>query len=175
MEQLSDLDVLPVSHSLKNVSIDLVISGSIGATESIKFVRALRRLGAKVQPWLTQAATQFVTPTGIEWASNQEPRTDFSGKHSHIGQADLCVVAPASASIISQIARGETHTACATLVTSYLGQNKPVYILPNMHQSMAKSPPIAKNLEALKSFSSHCKLLTPVSYTHLTLPTIYSV
>ncbi len=161
MEQLSDLDVQSVSQSLQNISIDLIISGSIGATESIKFIRALRRLGATVQPWATQGALQFITPTAIEWASDRDLRTEFSGRNSHIGQADLCLVVPASASIIAQIARGETHTVSSALALSYLGQDKPVFILPNMHQSFSNSAPIAKNLATLSDDSHSCKLLTP--------------
>ena len=44
----SDLTVEPISDALKGWTLDVVVSGSIGAVESVRFIRALRRLGADV-------------------------------------------------------------------------------------------------------------------------------
>ena len=52
-----DLNVEILSDSLCGKVIDVVVSGSIGAVESVKFIRSLRRLGATVNPWLTRGGS----------------------------------------------------------------------------------------------------------------------
>lgn len=152
----NDLHVSPISEALQTRNVDLIVSGSIGAVESVRFIRALRRLGASVQPWLTQGGTLFTTETALSWAAARPTRTRFEGDASHIAQADACIIAPASASFISKIAQGITDSPASALVASYLGQKKPVILVPNMHDSMLHSPMIAANLEKISSF---CEVL----------------
>ncbi len=155
----NDLTVERISHALAGKELDVVVSGSIGAVESVRFVRALRRLGAEITPWLTAGGAQFITPLALSWASGRETRTAFQGDASHIALAHAVVVAPASASLIGKIAHGLTDTPAAALVTSYLGQGKPVLLLPNMHDSLADAPAVKHNLEMLRRHGVH--LLQP--------------
>lgn len=147
-----DLAVQTISSSLQGQSIDLVVSGSIGAVESVRLVRALRRLGAEVYPWLTRGGAQFVTELSLAWAAARPCVQNFSGEASHIALRDACVVAPASANIIAKIAQGITDTPASALIASYLGQNKPVLILPNMHDSLLASPFVEANLQNAARF-----------------------
>ena len=101
---------------------------------------------------------QFTTKTAVEWASANEATLEFSGTASHIATRDACVVAPASANIIAKVAHGITDTPESALIASYLGSNKPVIILPNMHDSLAESPMVAKNLRTVAEF---CTMLEP--------------
>ena len=141
----SDLVVQKFSHSLEGVAIDLVVSGSIAATESIKFIRSLRRLGARVYPWLTAGGSQFVTEMSLAWAANNPVQMSFSGESSHIGCKDICVVAPASVSFLAEIVGGGCSRPATALVQSYLGQKKPVLMLTNAHQSLLDSPFVQEN------------------------------
>jgi phosphopantothenoylcysteine decarboxylase/phosphopantothenate--cysteine ligase len=152
-----DLHVSQISAALRARSVDLVVSGSIGAVESVRFIRALRRLGAEVHPWLTTGGSLFTTETALSWAAARATRNRFEGDASHIAQNDACVVAPASASIISKIAHGLTDTPATALIASYLGQGKPVILVPNMHDSLLHSPMVAENLQKISSF---CTVLT---------------
>ena len=149
---VSDLHVEPLSDALKGRKIDIVVSGSIGAVESVRFVRALRRLGANIEAYLTAGGAQFVTPLALSWATASETRTAFSGEASHIASADACVIAPASANLIGKIANGITDTPASALVASHLGQGKPVLLLPNMHLSLAEAPAVSANLRRLSEF-----------------------
>lgn len=148
----NDLHVSQISAALRARSVDLVVSGSIGAVESVRFIRALRRLGAEVHPWLTQGGALFTTETALSWAAARPTRTRFEGEASHIAQNDACVIAPASASLISKIANGLTDTPATALIASYLGQQKPVILVPNMHDSLLHSPMVAANLQKISSF-----------------------
>ncbi len=153
--QNSDLQVEARSAALSSWTVDVVVSGSIGAVESVRFIRALRRLGAVVTPWLTQGGAQFITPTALSWAAGTEVRQGFAGDASHIALADACIVAPASASLIGKVAHGITDTAAAALVTSYLGGKRPVLLLPNMHDSLALAPAVQDNVERLRGAGVH--------------------
>ena len=157
----SDLSVKSLSRSLQGRKIDFIVSGSIGAIESPRLVRALRRLGAQVQPWLTDGGAQFITPTALEWAANCPVRQQFSGTESHIANGDACIVAPASTHIIAKLAWGDTDTPTSALVTSYLGMQKPVLILPSMHDSLWEAPNTQRNIETLKTVQSWVTLLAP--------------
>ncbi|MFW7379372.1 MAG: bifunctional phosphopantothenoylcysteine decarboxylase/phosphopantothenate--cysteine ligase CoaBC [Oligoflexus sp.] len=148
----SDLYVDSFSNALAACSIDLVVSGSIGAVESVRFIRALRRIGASPKVWLTKGGSQFVTNTALAWASAQPIIENFTGDASHIALGDACVVAPASASIIGKIAQGLTDTPASALIASYLGQKKPVILIPNMNDSLIDSPFVQENLQRLRKF-----------------------
>lgn len=147
----SDLHVVPLSDALNGKTIDVIISGSIGAVESVRFLRALRRLGAKVQPWLTAGGAQFTTETALSWAAAAPCQTKFEGTASHISLNDACVVAPASASLLGKLVSGVTDTPATALIASYLGMKKPVFILPNMHDSLHESPFVQENIQKLRS------------------------
>ncbi|MBM4253631.1 MAG: bifunctional phosphopantothenoylcysteine decarboxylase/phosphopantothenate--cysteine ligase CoaBC [Deltaproteobacteria bacterium] len=145
----SDLTVDRRSDALTGRQIDVVVSGSIGSVEAVKFIRSLRRLGAAVTPWLTSGGAQFVTPLALAWAAGRDVRQAFTGDASHIALGDACVVAPASANLLGKCANGITDTPATALIASYLGSRKPVLILPNMHDSLAQAPAVMKNRETL--------------------------
>lgn len=159
MSHSSDLNVTHLSDALKGRRIDVVVSGSIAAVESVRFIRALRRLGAEVTPWLTQGGAQFITPMALEWAANQSCITSFSGTASHICMGDAVVIAPASSSFIGRIAAGQTDTPAAALVASALGQTKPVLMLPAMHDSLALAPSYRAHIAEVSTWDG-VKILT---------------
>ncbi len=152
----SDLDIDLLSQALLGKTLDLLVTGSIGAVESVRFCRALRRLGAQVQVWMSEGAHQFTTETALAWASARPVRSGFSGHNSHLAENDACVIAPASASFIAKLANGMSDSHTAALACSYMGQNKPVLVLPNMHDSLKDSPMINRNIESL---TNHCIML----------------
>ena len=156
---VNDLHVIPISDALAGKRIDIVISGSIAAVESVRFIRSLRRLGADVTPWLSQGGSKFITPMAVAWAAGKEPVVGFSGTTSHIATSDAVIIAPASANMLANIARGTTDSHCTALVASALGQKKPVAILPAMHDSLKCAPAIQKHLESISSWENVLTLL----------------
>lgn len=148
----SDLFVEPVSRALADKTIEVIVTGSIGAVESVRLVRALRRLGATVRVTLSKGGSKFISPLALEWASANPVQTDFSGTASHVVSGDACVVAPASANFIYKLAAGITDTPSSALATSYCGARKPVLILPNMHSSLSDAPAVKENLLKVSSW-----------------------
>ncbi len=159
MEGINDLHVETISDALNGKRLDVVISGSIGAVESVRFIRALRRLGARVTPWLTEGGAQFVTPTALSWASGEQVRTSFKGEETHIACKDGVVIAPLSAHFAGNVANGLLGTPAAALVQSYLGQRKPVLAVANMHMSLRQAPAVTRSIEQLQA--DGVTLITP--------------
>ena len=151
MSHNADLSVEVTSTALEGKTLDVVVSGSIGAIEAPRFVRALRRLGASVQVYLSEGAAQFTTVTALEWASTRKVITNFDGLSPHICHGDASIIAPASANMISAMASGRTDSPARALLQSYMGLKKPVLLLPNMHESLLEAPMVAANLQKLKS------------------------
>lgn len=138
--QLDDLAIEPISQALANQKIDVVVTGSIGAVEAVRFIRALRRLGAEIYPSLSEGAKLFTTESALSWAAANPVQSNFSGSVTHLATRDACLIAPCSADFAAKIAAGICDQACLALVASYLGQKKPVFLLPNMHNSLYNSP-----------------------------------
>ncbi len=148
----SDIAVSPISSALAGRHLDVIVSGSIGAVESVRLIRSLRRLGARVTPWLTKGGAQFVTPMALSWAAGEPAQVAFEGHASHVAIHDGCIVAPASASFLGRLALGQTDTPASAIATAYLGAKLPVMVLPSMHDSLALAPAVIKNLDALRSW-----------------------
>lgn len=147
---ISDLTVDSISQALRGRAVDVIVSGSIAAVESVRLVRSLRRLGAEVTPWLTSGGRQFITPTALTWAAARPVVERFSGSASHIALNDMCVIAPASVNMLTSIASGATDSPATALVQSYLGQGKPVLVVANGHDSLTEGPIVKKIVNRLK-------------------------
>ena len=152
-----DLSVELRSPALKDKKIDLIICGSIAASESVKFIRELRRLGASLRVIPTRSALSFVTKLALEWALGSEIETDFSAKASHISEGDLLVVAPATSDFIAKASQGHCDSLALSLFSSSLGQNKKIFLHPCMHESLSLSP-LYKNFEKILEKKANLKI-----------------
>jgi phosphopantothenoylcysteine decarboxylase/phosphopantothenate--cysteine ligase len=137
---------------LKNKKILLGVAGSIAAYKSIDLTRRLTEEGASVHVIMTGAATKFVTPLSFEVASGNKVHTDvFQYPLSHItltADADLMVIAPATANIIGKCAQGIGDDMLSTSFLSFRGK---VLIAPAMNWRMYEHPVFQKNLRSLVS------------------------
>jgi len=137
---------------LRNKKILLGVSGSIAAYKSVDLARRLTEEGASVHVIMSDAATKFVTPLCFEVASRNKVHADiFQDPMSHItltADADLMVIAPATANIIGKCANG---IADDMLSTSFLSFDGKVLIAPAMNRRMFENPILRKNLSSLVS------------------------
>ena len=116
----------------------LVISGGIAAFKALDLIRRLRAEGATVRCIMTQSACEFVTPLSVAALSAQPVYLDtFSLKdESEMGhirlsrEADLVVVAPATANLIAKRATG---IADDLATTTLIATDKPIMIAPAMN------------------------------------------
>jgi phosphopantothenoylcysteine decarboxylase/phosphopantothenate--cysteine ligase len=138
---------------LQGKSILLGITGSIAAYKAIDIIKGLSQEGAKVTVIMTKASQQFITPLSIESAAGCRVYSDmFEDAFSHIDlprNADLFLIAPATANIISKHAMGVADDLLSTAILTFRGD---FIIAPAMNWRMYENPVIQKNLEYLKSF-----------------------
>lgn len=147
---------MSVDSILKGKHIVLGITGGIAAYKSVTLLRLLVKAGAEVQPVITPAGKEFITPVTLSALSGKPVVSEFftanTGEwHSHVDLglwADLMVIAPATASTIGKMANG---IADNMLVTTYLSAKEHVMVAPAMDLDMMAHPSTKRNLEILKS------------------------
>jgi phosphopantothenoylcysteine decarboxylase/phosphopantothenate--cysteine ligase len=134
----------------------LGVTGCIGAYKACEVLRELQRREADVRVVMTAAATRFVTPMTFEALSRHPVFHDqwalgVNGDIRHIALADeaeLLLVAPATANILGKFARGIADDALSTL---YLATRAPVMVAPAMNVNMFEHPAVSENLAILRA------------------------
>ena len=133
----------------------LVIGGGIAAYKSLDLVRRLRERGATVKVVLTAAAKHFVTPLSAASLSGSKVYDDLfsltdEAEMGHIElsrDADLLVIAPATADLIAKAAHGLADDLATTLL---LATDKKVLVAPAMNLRMWLHPATRRNVAVLK-------------------------
>ena len=141
---------------MKNKKIVLAVSAGIAAYKAVELLRMLMKEGAEVQIVMSANAGEFVTPLTFEALSRKpvyhqlfhlENSADM--KHIRIAEnADLMVVAPATASTLGKMANGLADDALSNLYLAFKG---PVMIAPAMNEGMWRNLAVKENIEKLKS------------------------
>ena len=120
---------------LKGKRLVLGVTGGIAAYKAAELVRLLVREGAEVQVAMSEGATHFVTPTTFQALSGRPVYLDqwdarMPNAMAHIDlsrQADLLLVAPASADFLARISAGMADDLLATMV---LARDCPLLVAP---------------------------------------------
>ncbi len=134
----------------------LGITGCIGVYKSAEVLRGLQKAGVDVRVVMTRHATEFVQPLTFEALSGKPvvtemfERPDFATiEHISLArEADLLLVAPATANVLAKFAHG---IADDFLTTLYLSNTRPVLIAPAMNVEMWNHPATRANLEILRA------------------------
>ena len=138
----------------------LIISGGIAAYKSLTLIRRLRERNIAVRCVLSVAAAKFVTPLTVGTLSGDKVYTDLFSltdeqEMGHIRlsrEADLVVVAPASADLLAKAANGLADDLASTIL---LATDKPVLIAPSMNTEMWEHPATQRNLAILAGDGVH--------------------
>ena len=134
----------------------LGVTGGIAAYKAAELLRGLQKAGLEVRVMMTRAATKFVGPLTFETLSNNpvylddadELRADSRITHVEEGRdADIMVIAPATANIMAKMANGIADNLLSTV---YLAFDKAVIIAPAMNTNMWMHPATRRNLELLR-------------------------
>jgi phosphopantothenoylcysteine decarboxylase/phosphopantothenate--cysteine ligase len=131
----------------------LGVSGGIACYKSCILARRLAEAGARVDVVLTQGAAEFVRPLTFEALTGRPVLSSLweSGgalSHVRLGQdADLVIVAPATAHLIARVAQGLADDFLTTLI---LARTAPLLIAPAMNDEMFAAPQTQDNLERLR-------------------------
>ena len=138
----------------------LIVSGGIAAYKSLELVRRLRERGAAVRCVLTRGGSQFVTPLSLAALSEDKVYTELfsltdEAEMGHIQlsrDADLLIVAPATADILAKMAHGQADDLASTVL---LATDKDVMVAPAMNVRMWEHAATQANLETLRQRGVH--------------------
>ncbi|KKO20460.1 MAG: phosphopantothenoylcysteine [Candidatus Brocadia fulgida] len=134
--------------------IVLGVTGSIAAYKAVELVSCLTKQGNDVVVIMTSAAQRFVHPVTFRSISHNRVVTDlfidnenYDPNHVSLAeQADLLVVAPATANFIGKVASGIADDA---LTCTVMAARSPVIIAPAMNDSMYLNPIVQENIKKL--------------------------
>ncbi|WP_315925274.1 bifunctional phosphopantothenoylcysteine decarboxylase/phosphopantothenate--cysteine ligase CoaBC [Mesorhizobium sp. SP-1A] len=140
---------------LSGKRILLVIGGGIAAYKSLDLIRRLRERGATVRCVMTAAAQHFVTQLAVGALSADHVFTDLFDRQDeqdvgHIRlarEADLIVVAPATADLMAKLANGLAGDLASAVL---LATDKPVLMAPAMNPKMWAHPATRRNHATLR-------------------------
>ena len=132
----------------------LIITGGIAAFKAVDLVRLIKKAGGDVQPILTESAKEFVSPLTLGTLSGHQAQSALFDltRESEIGHielvrdADLIVVAPATANFIAKMALGLADDLASTAI---LARDKHVLVAPAMNVKMYEAGPTQRNLQTL--------------------------
>jgi phosphopantothenoylcysteine decarboxylase/phosphopantothenate--cysteine ligase len=140
----------------KKPSILLIVGGGIAAYKSLELIRLLRTAEMQVRVVLTEAGAQFVTPLSLASLSENKVYEDLfsltdEAEMGHIElsrQADLVVIAPATADLLAKAAHGLANDLASTLL---LASDKMALAAPAMNWRMYTHPATQRNLVQLQA------------------------
>ena len=144
--------------SLSGRRIVLGVAGGIAAYKAVEVCRRLVDAGAHVSVIMTEDAHRFVGPVTFSALSSEKVHTslwddDSSIPHTRLGQAaDLMIVAPATARVLSAYATGYSADL---LVATLTATRAPVIVCPAMHTEMWEHPSVQDNLAVLRARGVH--------------------
>lgn len=149
-----------------NRTIVLGVTGSIAAYKIASLASMLVKQHASVHVIMTQNATNFINPITFETLTGHKCLVDtfdrnFEFQVEHVSlakQADLMLIAPASANAIGKMAHG---IADDMLTTTVLACKAPVYVSPAMNTNMYENPIVQDNLRTLETYGM--KVIDPAS------------
>jgi len=134
----------------------LIIGGGIAAYKSLDLIRRLKERGCAVRCILTQAATQFVTPLaagalvgGRVYTELFDAEHEFDVGHIRLArEADLIVVAPATADLMAKMAQGQANDLATAVL---LATHAKILLAPAMNPAMWSNKATQRNLAQLKA------------------------
>lgn len=143
-------------QTLDGKRILLIIGGGIAAYRALELIRRLMGRGAHVRAILTEGGAQFITPLSVAALSGERVFTDLfsltdEAEMGHIRlsrEADLVVVAPATANLMARMAHGQADDLATTAL---LATDKPVMVCPSMNVEMWAKPATQRNITTLEA------------------------
>ena len=134
----------------------LIVGGGIAAYKSLELVRRLKERGAGARAILTRGGAEFVTPLSFSVLTEEKAYTELfdlknEAEIGHIRlsrEADLIVIAPATADLIAKMAHGLADDLASTVL---LATDKQVLAAPAMNVRMWRHPATQRNLATLKA------------------------
>jgi phosphopantothenoylcysteine decarboxylase/phosphopantothenate--cysteine ligase len=158
------LKKIPVTSIIERKKILLIITGSVAAYKSMDLIRCLKKKSYEVTCILTKAASEFITPLLVSSISGTKTYTELFSHDDEIEMghinlsrnADLIVIAPATADFIAKISNGYADDLASAVM---LAANKKIIIAPAMNEKMWHNKSTIENLD--KALESGITIVEP--------------
>ena len=142
---------------IKNKKILIVVGGGISAYKSLDLIRLLKKDGFEIKTVLTRSGRQFVTPLSLLSLSGAKVYENLFDKQNeveidHISLsrwADIILVVPATANLISKLSHGKAEDLATTIV---LASNKDIILVPAMNVRMWSHKATQENCKKLITY-----------------------
>jgi phosphopantothenoylcysteine decarboxylase/phosphopantothenate--cysteine ligase len=152
-DKITDFEM---TSSLEQKTVILGISGGIAAYKACDLASGLRRAGADVHAVMTPHAKAFITPLSLQTITRNPVHSEqfsenstWRPEHIELAQnADLILIAPATANIIAKLATGICDDLLSTMVLASQAQ---VMLAPAMNPIMLEHPATQYNLGILQN------------------------
>jgi phosphopantothenoylcysteine decarboxylase/phosphopantothenate--cysteine ligase len=139
--------------------IVLGLSGGIACYKAAELCRLLIKAGASVQVVMTQAAEQFMTPVTMQalsqrpvFGSQWDSRATNNMAHINLTrEADVCLMAPASADLIAKLAQGQADDLLSLMCLARPAERVPLLLAPAMNREMWQHPATQRNVAQVQS------------------------
>ena len=147
-------------EALRGRFIVLGVTGSIAAYKTVELARRLTQAGATVQVVMSRSATEFVRPLTFQALTYRPVEVEMfqiqderAAGHVAMGrQADVVVIAPATAHVLARLANGFSDDLIATTV---LATSAPIVLAPAMETHMWQNAATQANVATLRSRGAH--------------------
>ncbi|HEY4083778.1 MAG TPA: bifunctional phosphopantothenoylcysteine decarboxylase/phosphopantothenate--cysteine ligase CoaBC [Burkholderiaceae bacterium] len=144
---------------LSGKHILLGLSGGIACYKIAELVRLLGKAGATVQVIMSEAAEQFITPVTLQALSNRRVVTSQwdaaePNNMAHINlsrEADLMLIAPASADLIAKLAQGRADDLLSLTALARPAERCPLLVAPAMNREMWAHPATQRNVKQIQA------------------------
>jgi phosphopantothenoylcysteine decarboxylase/phosphopantothenate--cysteine ligase len=132
----------------------LIIGGGIAAYKSLDLIRRLKERGIAVRCILTKAAEEFITPLSAGAIAGErvfsdlfDPAHEFDVGHIRLArEAELIVVAPATADLMAKMANGLANDLATAVL---LATKARILLAPAMNPAMWSNRATQRNLAQL--------------------------
>src|SRR5881275_1126293 len=132
----------------------LIIGGGIAAYKALDLIRRLKERELAVRCILTKAAQEFITPLSAAALSGEraftdlfDPQSEFDIGHIRLArEADLIVLAPATADLMAKLAGGHADDLASAVL---LATHRPILVAPAMNPVMWARGATQRNLAQL--------------------------
>lgn len=150
----------PIIPALNGKSVLLIIGGGIAAYKCLDLIRHLKRSKVKVRAIMTAGAQEFITPLSVGVLTADRVFTELFDREDeqdvgHIRlarEADLIVVAPATADLMAKMAQGLANDLASTVL---LAAKVPVLVAPAMNPAMWHHKATRRNIAMLQNDGVH--------------------
>jgi len=147
-------------EALRGRFVVLGVTGSIAAYKTVELARRLTQAGATVQVVMSRSATEFVRPLTFQALTYRPVEVEMfqiqderAAGHVAMGrQADVVVIAPATAHVLARLANGFSDDLIATTV---LATDAPIVLAPAMETHMWQNAATQANVATLRSRGAH--------------------